>query len=176
LDYLGVPFRCSCCRQTGHVKKDCRLPFGVYSDEPHSDETISNGYSQEVETLERVNYLGARDLDCSPSTTTTFVGKLRHYIPSLYCSLSAWERDHLDSFFPAITNETGVPEKFELRDNESGGNLIPTESGDSPQVSKGVECPNYPPLDESPHKTISDQPLVCCQKTLLCFRVMGSLL
>jgi hypothetical protein len=33
-----------------HLKKDCRLPFGVYSDEPNSDETISNGYSQEVET------------------------------------------------------------------------------------------------------------------------------
>jgi hypothetical protein len=73
--------------------------------------------------------------------------------------LFAWERYHLDSFFPTITNETGVPEKFVLRDNESGWNLIPIESGDSPQVSKGVECSNYPPLDESPHKTIYDQPL-----------------
>ena len=85
-------------------------------------------------------------MDYSSSTTTTFVGKLRHYIPSLYCSLFAWERYHLDSFFPTITNETGVPEKFELRDNESGGNLIPIESGDSPQVSKVIECLNYPPF------------------------------
>jgi hypothetical protein len=23
MDYLGVPFRCSRCRQTGHLKKDC---------------------------------------------------------------------------------------------------------------------------------------------------------
>ena len=50
MDHLGVPFWCSRCRQTSHLKKDCRLPFGVYSDEPNSDETISNGYSQEVET------------------------------------------------------------------------------------------------------------------------------
>jgi hypothetical protein len=100
LDYLGVSFSlCSRCRQTGHLKKDCRLPYGVHSDESHSDDTVTNGYSPEVETLERGNYLGAWDLDCSPSSTSTFVGKLRHYIPSLYCSLTAWERDHLDSFF-----------------------------------------------------------------------------
>jgi hypothetical protein len=26
LDYLGVPFRCARYQQTGHLKKDCRLP------------------------------------------------------------------------------------------------------------------------------------------------------
>jgi hypothetical protein len=83
LDYLGVPFCFPRCRQIGHLEKDCRVPFGRYSNGPHLDDTVTNGYSLEVETLERVKYLGDQDLDCSPLSTTTFVGKLRHYVPSL---------------------------------------------------------------------------------------------
>jgi hypothetical protein len=33
LDYLGISFRCSRCRQTDHLRKDCHHPFGVPFDE-----------------------------------------------------------------------------------------------------------------------------------------------
>jgi hypothetical protein len=46
-------------------------------------------------------------LDSPSSSNTTFVGKLRHYVPSLYCTLSAWERDHLNSFY---SSESSVAE------------------------------------------------------------------
>jgi hypothetical protein len=158
LDYLGVPFRFSRCRQTGHLKKDCRLPFGVHSDEPHSDDTITHGYSLEVETLEQVKYPGARDLDYSPPSTTTFVGNLRHYVPSLYCSLTAWEKDHLDSFFSAFSNDTGASDTSEMRVSGPEVNIILTESDVSPLDSKVVECTTYSSSTESLHKTKNDQP------------------
>jgi len=52
LDYLGVPFRCSRCRQAGHLKNECRLPFGVHTAEQSLEENVDNGYPMEVDTLE----------------------------------------------------------------------------------------------------------------------------
>jgi len=158
LDYLEVSFHCSHCRQTGHLKKDCILPFGVYSDESLSDDTVTNGYSPEVETLECGNYPGAWDLDCSPTSTSTFVGKLHHYVPSLYCSLTTCQRDHLESFFSVVSNETRVFDTSEMRFSESKVNIILIESGVSTLDSKVVECMTYSPSDESPHKTKANQP------------------
>jgi hypothetical protein len=113
LDYLGISFRCSRYRQTGHIRKDCHHPFGVPFDESPSEETVTNGYSPEMEALELVSYPGVWDLDNSPSPNSTFVGKLRLYVPSLYCSLTGWERDHLDSFYSVETFVTGVTDKIE---------------------------------------------------------------
>jgi hypothetical protein len=39
------------------------------------------------------------DEDTPGNSTATFVGKLKSLCPSLYFSLTAWERDHLDSTF-----------------------------------------------------------------------------
>ena len=85
------------------------MPF----DESPLEETVTNGYSPEMQVLELVSYLGVWDLDNSPSPNSTFVGKLRLYIPSLYCSLTGWERDHLDSFYSVETFVTGVTDKIE---------------------------------------------------------------
>jgi hypothetical protein len=37
LDYLGIPFRCSHCRQTGHLRNDCTYRSGFGRSEDHLD-------------------------------------------------------------------------------------------------------------------------------------------
>jgi hypothetical protein len=49
LDYLGIPFCCSHCRQTGHLRKDCHHPVGEPIDVTSSEENFTNGYSLELE-------------------------------------------------------------------------------------------------------------------------------
>jgi hypothetical protein len=45
------------------------------------------------------DFTGLRKEESPEPTDATFIGKLKLFFPSLYNSLSAWERDHLDSFF-----------------------------------------------------------------------------
>jgi hypothetical protein len=116
-----------------------------------SEETITSGYSPELEAQEQGSYPGAWDLDSPPSSNPTFVGKLRLYVPSLYCTLSAWERDHLDSFYSAETFASEVTDKTEalVKDLEELA-TIPETVSTSP-----VTC-----LDEcQPHSSIVDTPV-----------------
>jgi hypothetical protein len=90
LDYLGIPFRCSNCHQTGHLWHGfrgaleeeesegsylCKLPR---EDSPGVDSFTSNidGYmDEEVE-----EHLDSIELQQSPPS---LMGKLKHYFPSM---------------------------------------------------------------------------------------------
>jgi hypothetical protein len=54
-----------------------------------------------MEAQELEAFTGVWDMDSPTYSNNTFIGKLRHYCPSLYFTLSTWERDHLDTFFPS---------------------------------------------------------------------------
>jgi hypothetical protein len=88
LDYLGIPFRCSICRRTGHLRRDCsRFPPPEVILDP-AEETNFNGYisspNQPVETS-----FSQRN-DSSPDDS--LLGKLQLLCPSLYNTLSASDR------------------------------------------------------------------------------------
>jgi hypothetical protein len=99
LDYLGLPFRCSLCRQTGHLRKDCTCIYGALVEEDSSKDTPVDDYSPLMDAQEPGDYSGLRTEESPEPADTTFIGKLKFYCPSLYFSLSSWERDHLDSVF-----------------------------------------------------------------------------
>ena len=80
----------------------------MHLEELLSKDLVADGYPTKVETLERGNYPGAWDLDDTPSLTDTFVGKSCFYVPTIYCSLSALERDNFDSYFSGESVTTGV--------------------------------------------------------------------
>jgi hypothetical protein len=97
LDYLGIPFRFSFCRKTDHLRRHCpgfakeeksedtMLNFSTRVDSPGVDSRVLNTYFPKAQ--------GANDSDCSYIVT----GKLKTIFPSLFFSLSSWERETLDS-------------------------------------------------------------------------------
>jgi hypothetical protein len=44
LDYLGVPFRCSICRSTAHLRRDCK---GFVETEDEPDDTYLDYVTQD---------------------------------------------------------------------------------------------------------------------------------
>jgi hypothetical protein len=54
-----------------------------------------------VDAQESGDYPGMSTEDSPVLLDHTFIGKLKHYCLALYFSLTAWERDHLNSIlFP----------------------------------------------------------------------------
>jgi len=101
LDYLGIPSRCTYCRRTKHLRKGCTNIFGSLVDDDSSNDILGNTVTPVEEDPNLLVYpaLGSKD---SPSAhNSSFVGKLKYYCPKLYNSLSAWEREHLNTIlFP----------------------------------------------------------------------------
>jgi hypothetical protein len=100
LDYLGIPFRCTLCRRTGHLRNVCT---------GHLDEELSKDTMLDLE-----NKVDSPDINSQPFypklpesrdlvDATTISGKLKSICPSLYNSLTSWENNYLDfatSWFP----------------------------------------------------------------------------
>jgi hypothetical protein len=119
LDYLGIPFRCSLCRKTRHLRRDCQ---------GSSEEEVSEGTM-----LDRTTRVESPDVDScrfSPSGlespepsqlahSDTLTGKLKSICPSLFFSLTSWERSFMDS-----SSSLGV----------QGGNKPVSTSGQDPTV------------------------------------------
>jgi hypothetical protein len=112
LDYLGIPFRCSLCRRTGHLRKECHSALGMSDSEDSLEDQSKDLYMDVADSQELGDYAAMRVEDTSGNSVATFVGKLKSLCPSLYFSLSAWERDHLDSTF--------MPERLPSSVNDSG--------------------------------------------------------
>jgi hypothetical protein len=53
LDYLGLPFRCSFCRSTGHLRRDCK---GIVVEEDESEDVSLHQPSPDLST--GVDYTG----------------------------------------------------------------------------------------------------------------------
>jgi hypothetical protein len=96
LDYLGVPFRCSRCRCTGHLRRDCT---GKGADESSEDTCLQKDppdYVTEVDSYgsEEIHY--GTEFVSQPENLPTLSGKLKKLCPTLFSTLTLWERDALD--------------------------------------------------------------------------------
>jgi hypothetical protein len=103
LDYLGIPFRCTYCRQTGHLRGHCT---GFVEEEQSEDMMI--------ELSSRLEYPGVNSHATFPDffgvddTTAldSLIGKLKKLCPSLFFSLTLWEKDLLDISTTLVTDLT----------------------------------------------------------------------
>jgi hypothetical protein len=99
LDYLGLPFRCTTCRLTRHLRKDCRIEHGHFEEEDDMD-TGSKDMQYNEECLEEQGLRGGGETvgmeELQDGVTNTLIGKVKTYCPSLFFKLSLWERDYLE--------------------------------------------------------------------------------
>jgi hypothetical protein len=98
LDYLGIPFRCSYCRSTSHLRRDCK---GIVDSEDEPEGTFPE--YDTPDTSQETGFYGpgpiqlAQGDDISPGTLESLVGKLQTFCPILFSSLSLLERDVINS-------------------------------------------------------------------------------
>jgi hypothetical protein len=69
LDYLGLPFRCTICRQTGHLRKECPNIFSSLVDDDSSDELLGDSVTPLEEAQDPLDYPGISSED-SPAART----------------------------------------------------------------------------------------------------------
>jgi hypothetical protein len=130
LDYMGIPFRCSLCRRTGHLRRDChKFPPPVFALDPAEEENFDgyisspNQFVEEEATFPRETF----------SPDDSLVGKIQLLCPSLYNSLSSWDRLYI---------------------TEQGNNLFCTEalaaSPDLPILSSSLPLTEPVPTDNLP--------------------------
>jgi hypothetical protein len=96
LDYLGIPFRCSFCRRTGHLRRDCYKYPPTEPEADLSEEVGFNGYDTQSEASAGESPPQQRALS-TDLQDDTMVSKIKFFCPSLYRSLSAWERLSINS-------------------------------------------------------------------------------
>jgi len=92
LNYLGIPFKCTFCRQTGHLRKLCT----GFSEDEQSEDTMLE-ISTRLESP-RVNSQATYTyFFCAGETTASnsITSKLKNICPSLFFSLTAWEKKNL---------------------------------------------------------------------------------
>jgi hypothetical protein len=119
LDYLGIPFRCTLCRRTGHLRKDCQPTFGVSDSEDSMEDMSKDLYMNEADSQGDGGVCCSERERKSRIPNDTFVGKLKLHCPSLYFSLTAWERDHLDNtFLPDLISSPVIDSGTSLRLNQ----------------------------------------------------------
>jgi hypothetical protein len=94
LDYLGIPFRCTLCRQTGHLRKTCT---GI-AEEDTSEETMLE-LSTNLGSPPTISHLHYPDLsdDSSVPDLDSISGKLKNICPTLFSSLTTLELDFINN-------------------------------------------------------------------------------
>jgi hypothetical protein len=84
LDYLGIPFRCSICHKTGHLRNTC---MGREEEEISEDTTLHRDLGDledEVASIGVDYCVPPLESTPSPERDDTFMGKLSFYCPTLY--------------------------------------------------------------------------------------------
>jgi hypothetical protein len=104
IDYLGIPFRCSFCRRTGHLRKDCyKFPPPALALDPAEDPTFDGYISSPNQHVEETSFSGR---DTFPSDDSV-LGKIHLYCPSLFNTFTSWDRlfitEQVDKFSFAAT-------------------------------------------------------------------------
>jgi hypothetical protein len=88
LDYLGIPLRCTLCRQTRHLRKHCP----GFAEEKQYEDTVlelsSSMDSPRVNTQDTYpNLFDVKD----PITLDSITGKIKQICPTLFFTLIVWE-------------------------------------------------------------------------------------
>jgi hypothetical protein len=90
LDYLGIPFRCSFCRRTGHLRKDChRFPPPDIDLDPAEDPNFDGYISSPNPLIEEETQFAGHD---SNPSEDSLIGKIHQLCPSLYNTFSSWDK------------------------------------------------------------------------------------
>jgi hypothetical protein len=83
LDYLGIPFRCTLCWRTGHLRRDCQHFVGDLDLEATMFRNSKDLYTQGEDSQEVVDFTPAKLEDRPKQNNLSFVGKLKQRCPSL---------------------------------------------------------------------------------------------
>jgi hypothetical protein len=97
LDYLGLPFRCTLCRKTGHLRNSCQGYVGEEeSDNSHLGKMPRCDSPGFVSSAQEVPFLVSSD-SSTFSGSDTLTSKLKAFCPSFFNSLTSWENIALDA-------------------------------------------------------------------------------
>jgi hypothetical protein len=93
----------------------------------------------------------------------TFIGKIKRYFPSLYFSLSLWERDLLDSYFSSLSAPPQVVVSRTLGTIEPGGTSnVPNRTPLSlVSLDTSVSLPEEPSLTATMARPDNDSQTFC---------------
>jgi hypothetical protein len=97
LDYQGIPFRCSRCHCIGHLRRDCS---GKVSEDKSEDSMVQEDppkYMMEGDSLGDFPVYIPSDTNITVENSDSLTSKLRNYYPSLFYSLTLWERQALNN-------------------------------------------------------------------------------
>jgi hypothetical protein len=90
LDFLGIPFRCSYCRRTGHLRRDChKFPRPDIDLDPAEEPNFDGYISSPNQFAEQLAPNFGQD---SNPPDDSLVGKIQLLCPSLYNTFSSWDR------------------------------------------------------------------------------------
>lgn len=95
LDYLGIPFRCSLCRRTRHLRRDCSFGDNDGDAEDSQDDSKMDAYMSEEEFGTLGDLYAGSEAGFLEDDSASLIGKLRTFCPNLFFKLYAWECDFL---------------------------------------------------------------------------------
>jgi hypothetical protein len=113
LDYQGIPFRCSWCHCTGHLRRDCS---GKVVEEKSEDTLLQEDpldYMDEEDSMGDAPFHSAAETDLPSDPVNTLLGKLKLFFPSLFSSLSMWEKEALENSGWLLRSTSGSKGAFE---------------------------------------------------------------
>jgi hypothetical protein len=93
IDYLGIPFRCTLCRKTGHLRKSCT---GIFEEEILEETLLELASMADSPTAPYHLHIPDYPDDGSTPGLDSLSGKLKSICPTLYSSLSSLELDLID--------------------------------------------------------------------------------
>jgi hypothetical protein len=158
LDFLGIPFRCSFCRRTGHLRRDCsKFPLTEEFLDPVEEDNF-NGYISSPHQPAEVPHTQSDDL----APEDDIVRKIQSLCPSLYNTLSASDRLLISEHAALILLPT-----FQI--NPTTPPLAPLAS-DSSQTSATTTSPEQPsltsPIPPTSHILSETDPFIDLEDTL----------
>jgi hypothetical protein len=106
LDYLGIPFHCTLCRQTCHLRKTCT---GAPEDELSKDAMLELSSNLDSPVLGSQINIADYPEDSALPGQVTLTGKLKLICPTFYFSLTSWEKNLLDNSPPTSSGPIPLP-------------------------------------------------------------------
>jgi hypothetical protein len=109
LDYLGLPFRCTFCRSTGHLRRDCQ---GFKEEEEETEDISLTSPSPDCIREQIFPGLGSFQFPQEEPEPTvledSITGKIKNICPYLFSSLTQLEIEALEESYWLKSHTSGV--------------------------------------------------------------------